>query len=77
MSRSACDQCKVILMPIIIFVSRKQYFNIQSVGLLFHVKMNEFSEIYLNTFYIVVKTEIKLLRSSKTLTHVQVVNVSR
>ena len=41
--------------------------------------MNELSEIYmyLNTFYIEVTTEIKLLPSSKTLNHVQVVNVSR
>ena len=39
--------------------------------------MNEFSKIYLSTFYIGVTTEIKLLRSSKTLNHVQVVNVSR
>ena len=38
--------------------------------------MNEFSEIYLNTFYIgVTTTEIKLLRSSKTLNPVQVVYV--
>ena len=39
--------------------------------------MNEFLKIYLNTFYIRVTTEIKLLRSSNTLNHVQVVNVSR
>ena len=39
--------------------------------------MNEFSEIYLNTFYIGVTTEIKLLRSSKTLNQLRIVNVSR
>ena len=39
--------------------------------------MNEFSEIYLNTIYKGVTTEIKLLRSSNTLNHVQIVNVSR
>ena len=94
MSRSACDQCKVILMIIIndnnnnklhTFVSRKQYLNFQGVGLLLHVKtlynqlvqMNKFSEIYLNTFYIGVTSEIKLSPSSKTLNHVHVVNVSR
>ena len=39
-SRSACDQCKVILMPIInsTFLSKKQYLNIQGIGLLLHVK---------------------------------------
>ena len=64
-------------------MSENQYFNIQGVGLLFHVKtnylfqMNEFSKIYLSTSYIGVTTEIKLLPSSKTLNHVQVVNVSR
>ena len=34
--------------------------------------MKEFSEIYLNTFYIGVTTEIKLLRLSKTLNHVHI-----
>ena len=82
-SRSACDQCKVILMPLINcihFCLRSNIWIFKVWGFFFTSKLNiisEFSEIYLNTFYMGVTTEIKLLLSSKTLNHVQVVNVSR
>ena len=86
-SRSARDQCKVIVMPIINcihfclrsnigifkmwgFCSTSKF--IQLIG-----QNKRILEIYLNKCYIGVTTEIKLLRTSNTLNHVQVVNVSR
>ena len=85
-SRSACDQCEAILMPLINYIHfclRSNIWIFKVWGFCFTSKLNtnermsEFSEIYLNTFYIGVTTEIKLLPSSKTLNHVQVVNVPR
>ena len=87
-SQSACDQCEAILMPLINhihFCLRSNIWIFKVWGFCFTsklntinlVQMNEFWEIYLHTFYIGVTTEIKLLPSSKTLNHVQVVNVPR
>ena len=87
-SRSACDQCKVILMPLINcihFCLRNNIWIFKVWGFCFTSKLNtinwfkwaNFRKYTSNTFYIGVTAENKLSPSSKTLNPVQVVNVSR